>query len=65
MGDIVNLRQARKARARRQAEQAAAEARARHGRTKGQCALEDAEAERLAHKIEQSRRDPAAKDDEQ
>jgi len=64
MGDVVNLRQARKARDRRQAEQAAVEARARHGRTKHQRALEDAEANRLAQRIEQSRRDPAAGDPE-
>jgi len=64
MGDVVNLRQARKARDRRQAEQAAAEARARHGRTKHQRTLEEAEADRLAQKIEQSRRDPSASDPE-
>lgn len=64
MGDVVNLRQARKARDRRQAQQAAAEARARHGRTKQQRALEDAEADRLARTIEQSRRDTPSSDPE-
>ena len=55
MGDVINLRQARKARDRKAAEQAAAEARALHGRTKGQKAVEKAEAERLAKVVEQSR----------
>lgn len=60
MGDVINLRQARKARDRKAAEQAAAEARVLHGRTKAQKAVEKAEAERLARAIEQSRRDPPA-----
>jgi tRNA-dihydrouridine synthase len=60
MGDVVNLRQARKARDRKAAAQAAAEARALHGRTKAQKAVEKAEAERLARVIEQSRREPPA-----
>ena len=58
MGDVINLRQARKARDRKTAGQAAAEARALHGRTKAQRKLEQAEAERLARRIEQSRRGP-------
>ena len=57
MGDVINLRQARKARDRRAAEQAANEARARHGRTKAERALEKAEAERATRNIEQSRRE--------
>jgi hypothetical protein len=57
MGDVINLRQARKARDRRLAEQAAAEARARHGRSKGERALEQAEADRLARTVDHSRRD--------
>jgi tRNA-dihydrouridine synthase len=60
MGDVVNLRQARKARDRKAAAQAAAEARALHGRTKAQKAVEKAEAERLGRVIEQSRREPPA-----
>jgi tRNA-dihydrouridine synthase len=55
MGDVINLRQARKARNRKAAEQAAVEARALHGRTKGQKAVEKAEAERLTKAVEQSR----------
>ncbi|HMI18314.1 MAG TPA: DUF4169 family protein [Sphingomonas sp.] len=55
MGDVINLRQARKARDRKAAEQAAAEARALHGRTKGQKAVEKAELERLTKTVEQSR----------
>ena len=57
MGDVVNLRQARKARDREAAVQAAAEARALHGRTKAQRALENAEAERLARTVDQARRE--------
>jgi len=62
MGAVINLRQARKARDRKAAEQAAAEARALHGRTKGQKAIEKAEAERLAKAVEQSRIDPPETD---
>jgi tRNA-dihydrouridine synthase len=58
MGDVINLRQARKARDRKLAEQAAAEARALHGRTKGQRSMKKAEAERLAKAIEQSKLEP-------
>ena len=57
MGEVINLRQARKARDRKAAEQAAAEARALHGRSKGQKAVEKAEAERLTRAVEQSRRE--------
>jgi hypothetical protein len=64
MGEIINLRQARKARDRKAAEQAAAEARVRHGRTKGQRAKERTEAERLARTVDQSRREPAPADPE-
>jgi hypothetical protein len=55
MGDVINLRQARKARDRKAAEQAAAGARALHGQTKGQRSMKKAEAERLAKAIEQAR----------
>lgn len=57
MGDVINLRQARKARDRKAAEQTAAEARALHGRTKGQRAVEKAELERLTKAVEQSKRE--------
>jgi len=55
MGDVINLRQARKARDRKAAEQAAAEARALHGRTKTQRKLEKAEAAKLARTVDQSK----------
>jgi hypothetical protein len=55
MGDVINLRQARKARDRKAAEQTAAEARALHGQTKAQKSVRKAEAERLAKAIEQSK----------
>ena len=48
MGDVINLRLARKAKARVDAAAKAAENRARHGRTK---------AEKAAEAIEQARRD--------
>jgi Domain of unknown function (DUF4169) len=62
MGEVVNFRQARKARDRKTAQQAAAEARALHGRTKAQKAIEKAEAGRLARAIEQSRREGRTED---
>ena len=58
MGDVINLRQARKARDRRAAEQAAAEARALHGRTKAQRKLEKAEAEKLGRAVDQAKLEP-------
>ena len=57
MGDVINLRQARKARDRRAAEQAANEARARHGRTKAERALEKAEAEKHNRTVDQAKLD--------
>jgi hypothetical protein len=57
MGDVINLRQARKARDRKVAAQAASEARARHGRTKAERALEKAEAEKLDRAIDQAKLD--------
>ena len=62
MGDVINLRQARKARDRKLAEQAAAEARALHGRNKGQRKLEKAEAEKLSRAVEQSKLEPPTRD---
>ena len=44
MGEIVNLRQARKQRDRSAARQAAQEARVRHGRSKGERRREETEA---------------------
>jgi len=43
MGDVVNLRMARKAKARVDAERAAAANRARHGRTRAEKAAEQAD----------------------
>jgi hypothetical protein len=48
MGDIINLRQARKAKARGDKARAAAENRARFGRTKAQRATDAAEEHRRA-----------------
>jgi hypothetical protein len=62
MGDVINLRQARKARDRKLAEQAAAEARASHGRTKAQRRLEKAEAEKLARTVDQAKLDDSSED---
>ena len=58
MGDVINLRQARKARDRKAAEQAASEARARHGRTKAQRAVEEAESEKHSRAVDQAKLDP-------
>ena len=62
MGDVINLRQARKARDRNVAEQAAAEARALHGRTKAQRKLEKSEAEKLDRAVDQAKLDGPSKD---
>jgi hypothetical protein len=58
MGEVINLRQARKARDRKAAEQAAAEARALHGRTKAQRKLEKGEAEKLTRTVDQAKLEP-------
>ncbi len=57
MAEIINLRMARKARKRADAQQAAAENRARHGRTKAQKALDRAEADKVARTIDGARRE--------
>jgi hypothetical protein len=57
MGDVINLRQARKARDRKAAGQAAAEARALHGRTKAQRKREQAEGEKLSRTLDQAKLD--------
>lgn len=54
-GTIVNLRQARKARDRLEAERAAAENRARHGQPKAARRLADKEAARAAAVLEGAR----------
>jgi hypothetical protein len=52
MGDVVNLRRARKAKARTQSAEVAAENRVRHGRSKVQREVDDGEAARLARQHE-------------
>jgi hypothetical protein len=55
--DIINLKRARKAKARDIAAQAAAENRARHGRTKAEREQTRAEADLTARRLEQARRE--------
>jgi len=52
MADVINLRQARKALARRTAADHAAENRALHGRTRAERVAETAEAERTARLLD-------------
>ena len=58
MSEVINLRLARKARARTQAQQQAEENRARHGQTKAARQLASAETARAANALEQTRREP-------
>jgi Flp pilus assembly protein TadD len=64
MAEIVNLRMARKARQRAEAERTAAQNRAKFGRTKAQKAKERADAERAARAIDGARRADAPRDSE-
>ena len=57
MAEIINLRLARKARARREAEQAAAANRARHGETRAAKDSRRLDAEREARKLDGTRRE--------
>lgn len=57
MGEIVNLRQARKAKARAAESAASAENRARHGATKSERSARKAEGERAAALLDGARRD--------
>lgn len=57
MGDVVNLRQARKRRDRQAAGERAAENRARFGMTKAEKARVRDEAERLARQVDGARRE--------
>jgi len=61
MGDVVNLRMARKQRARADKAAEAAENRARHGRTGAQKTLDRARAEALERHVEGHRLQPADK----
>lgn len=62
MAEIVNLRLARKRKARAEKEDAAAEARARHGRTKAERELDAAREEKAVRDVEAHRRTPSADD---
>lgn len=59
MGDVINLRQARKQRDRAAASRLAETNRAKFGRTKAERLAQQAEAERLGKTIDGARRDPA------
>lgn len=56
MADIINLRQALKAKARKAAADAGAAARAKHGRGKAERDAQDAEADRAARTLDGHRR---------
>jgi len=58
MAEIVNLRLVRKARQRAEVQAAAAQNRARHGRTKAERHRDAAEVERLSRTIDGARREP-------
>ena len=58
MGDVVNLRRARKAFARRAAEEAAADARVKHGMPKAARKLADAQRDVETRRLEAHRREP-------
>ncbi|MEO0031596.1 MAG: hypothetical protein RIS94_1354 [Pseudomonadota bacterium] len=62
MAEIVNLRQARKAKARTEAQVQAAANRARHGRTKGDKQREALDAARADRQIDGAKREPDAHD---
>ena len=55
MADVVNLRQARKQKLRADRAQQAAENRAKHGRTKGEKARDEADAARVRRQLDQAR----------
>jgi hypothetical protein len=57
MAEIINLRMARKARARAETEQQAAENRAKFGRSKAQKAIERTDAERQARTLDGAKRE--------
>lgn len=57
MGDIVNFRQARKGLVRKQAEQQAAENRAKFGRSKAEKQRDMAEQERLHKELDGAKRE--------
>ncbi|MBV9840136.1 MAG: DUF4169 family protein [Sphingomonadaceae bacterium] len=57
MAEIINLRQARKAKTRARAGDAAAANRAKHGRTKAERAREEADAARREKLLDQAKRE--------
>ena len=57
MGEVVNFRLARKAKARRDADRVAAENRARFGRTKAERQRDVAEQERLRNELDGAKRE--------
>ncbi len=59
MADVINLRQARKARKRAEAQQTAQANRAKHGRTKAEKIAAEAEVIRREAVLNGTRRDPA------
>jgi hypothetical protein len=58
MGDLVNLRTARKRAKRRQAEQAAASNRQAHGRSKAERAFEQSRGDKARRGLDQHRIEP-------
>ena len=60
MAELVNLRRARKAKARVDKEAAAAQARAIHGRTKADKALETAKSKLARKRLDAHKKDPNA-----
>lgn len=58
MGEVINLRQARKARKRAGDERRAEENRAKHGRTKGEKRLAEMARERHEAAVDGARREP-------
>ena len=58
MADLINLNTARKARTKADARQAAAENRARHGRTKAEKSLEAARSDKAARLLDDAKREP-------
>jgi hypothetical protein len=63
MGDIVNLRQARKRAARKDHEAEAAANRAKFGRTKAERAVQDREAQILKKTLDGAKRDDETPED--
>jgi len=57
MAEIINLRLARKARARTKAEEQAAENRAKFGRSKAEKTIQQAEADRQARTLDGAKRE--------